>query len=42
MVSPFCTPPEVEFDAFDASKHKEGKSLSKIFLCYTYEYIEEI
>ena len=25
MVSPFCTPPEVEFDAFGASKHKEGK-----------------
>ena len=41
-VSRFCTPPEVEFDSFGSSEHGEGKSLSKIFLCYTYPYIEEI
>ena len=40
LVSWFCTPPEVKFDAFDTSKHGEGKSLSKIFLYYTYQYIE--
>ena len=31
LVSQFCTPPEVKFDAFSTSKHGEGKSLSKIF-----------
>ena len=31
LVSRFCTPPEVKFDAFGTSKHGEGKSLSKIF-----------
>ena len=29
LVSRFCTPPEVKFDAFGTSKHGEGKSLSK-------------
>ena len=32
LVSQFCTPPEVKFDAFGTSKHKEGKTLSKIFI----------
>ena len=43
LVSPFCTPPEVKFDLLGTctSKHGEGKPLSKIFLCYTYQYIEE-
>ena len=31
LVSRFCTPPEVKFDAFGSSKHAEGKSLSKNF-----------
>ena len=31
LVSRFCTPPEVKFDAFRTSKHGEGKSLSKFF-----------
>ena len=31
LVSRFCTPPEVKFDAFGTSKHGEGKSLSKNF-----------
>ena len=31
LVSRFCTPPEVKFDAFGTSKHAEGKLLSKIF-----------
>ena len=31
LVSQFCTPPEVKFDAFGTSKHEEGKSLSKNF-----------
>ena len=30
LVSWFSTPPEVKFDAFGTSKHREGKSLSKI------------
>ena len=35
LVSRFCTPPEVKFDAFGTSKHEEGKSLSKnFFLLY--------
>ena len=29
MVSRFCTPPEVKFDAFGTSKHGKGKSLWK-------------
>ena len=29
LVARFCTPPEVKFDAFSTSKHREGKSLSK-------------
>ena len=29
LVSRFCTPPEVKFDAFGTSKHGEGKSLLK-------------
>ena len=31
LVSRFCTPPEVKYDAFGTSKHGEGKSLSKMF-----------
>ena len=31
LVSRFCIPPEVKFDAFGTSKHEEGKSLSKTF-----------
>ena len=31
LVSRFCTPLEVKFDAFGTSKHGEGKSLSKNF-----------
>ena len=31
LVSRFCTPPKVKFDAFGTSKHGEGKLLSKIF-----------
>ena len=31
LASWFWTPPEVKFDASGASKHEEGKSLSKIF-----------
>ena len=42
LVSRFCNPPEVKFNAFGTSKHGEGKSQSKIFLCYTYQHIEEI
>ena len=42
LVSRFCTPPEVKFDAFGTSKHGEGKSLSKNIFCYTYQYIGEI
>ena len=42
LVPLFCTPLEVKFDAFGTSKLGEGKSLSKILLCYTYQYIEEI
>ena len=42
LVSRLCTPPEVKFDAFGTPKHGEGKSLSQIFLFYTYQYIEEI
>ena len=38
----FCTPPEVKFEAFGKPKHGEGKSLSKIMFCYTYQYIGEI
>ena len=34
LVSRFCTPPEVKFDAFGTSKHGEGKSLSKNYLLY--------
>ena len=35
LVSQFCTPPEVKFDAFGTSKHGEGKSLlKKNFLLY--------
>ena len=34
-----CRSPEVKFDAFGTSKHGEGKSLSKIFFCYTYQHI---
>ena len=39
LVSRFCIPPEVKFDAFGTSKHGEGKSLSKNFFCYTYQHI---
>ena len=44
LVSQFCTPPEVKFDAFGTSKHGEGKSLLKKKICYTYtyQYIGEI
>ena len=42
LVSRFCTPPEVKFDAFDTSKHREGKSLSTKFFCYTCQQIGEI
>ena len=42
LVSRFCSPPEVKFDAFGTSKHGEGKSLSKYFFCFTYQYIGEI
>ena len=41
LVSRFCTPPEVKFDAFGTSKHGEGKLLSKIFVCYTSQHIGE-
>ena len=35
LVSRFCTPPEVKFDAFGTSKHGKGKSLwQKLFLLY--------
>ena len=34
LVSRFCTPPKVKFDAFGTSEHEEGKKLSKIFLLY--------
>ena len=34
LVSQFCTPLEVKFDAFGTLKHGEGKSLSKNFLLY--------
>ena len=37
LVSRFCTPPEMKFDAFGISKHGKGKSLSKFFLSYTYK-----
>ena len=36
------TPPEVKFCAFGTSKHRAGKSLSKNFFCYIYQYIGEI
>ena len=42
LVSRFCTPPEVKFDAFVTSKLGEGKLLSKNFFCHTYQYIREI
>ena len=42
LVSRFCIPPEVKFDALGTSKHEEEKSLLKNFVCYTYEYIGEI
>ena len=35
LVSRFCTPPEVKFDAFGTSKHGEGKSLSKKYIFAT-------
>ena len=42
LVLRFWIPPEVKFDAFGTSKHEEGKSLSKKFFGYTYQYIGEI
>ena len=36
------TPPEVKFDAFGTSKHREGKSQLKKCFCYTYHCIGEI
>ena len=42
MVSRFCTPPEVKFDAFGTSKHREWKSIWKYLFCYSYQYIVEI
>ena len=42
LVSRFCTPPEVKFDASGLSNHREGKSLSKYFFCYSYQHIVDI
>ena len=42
LVSRFCTPTGREIWRFCTLKHGEGKPLSNIFLCYTYQYIEEI
>ena len=43
LVSRFCTPPEVKFDAFGTSKHGEGKSLSKdFFLLYLSVHWKEL
>ena len=39
LVSRFCTPPKVKFDAFGTSKPREGKSISKYLFCYSYQYI---
>ena len=31
LVSRFCNPPEVKFDAFGTSKHEEGNSITNFF-----------